>query len=132
MFQEDKPILDSPEKEIKASTYPLLGYVSLGILFLGVILQMMHISGWFWLMAIGMLIMTIRTTIIFLRKRRNFFEWSYFVGRHLLFLAALLHFSGTTRTSAIFIPAFVAFLLGVIGSFVMKNANDTDDEDLDL
>ncbi len=132
MTDEEKPILDLPEKDEKPKTYSLIGYVSLGILFIGVLMQMMHIPHWFLFMAVGMGLMTIRTTIIFIRKKRSFFEWSSFVGRNLLFLAVLLYFSGTTRSASIFIPAFVAFLVGFIGSYVFKGHDSSEDEDVDL
>lgn len=132
MSEEEKPILDLPEKEEKPKTYSLIGYTALGILFIGVVMQMMHAPYWFLFMVVGMGIMTVRTTVIFIRKRRSFFEWSSFIGRNLLFLAVLLYFSGTTRSSSIFIPAFVAFLVGLIGSYIYKGKETSDGEDLDL
>lgn len=122
-------ILDKPEIPIKPKDYNWLGYSSLGILTIGVVLQMLHFRFWTVLVLIGMAGMSVRSVLLFLQKKRPAFAWFYFSGRILLFVAAGLYFSKLIMDPRLFYLPLLCFLIGL--GLVMFSKKDVSDESTD-
>jgi hypothetical protein len=130
MHQEKEAfILDKPEIQAKPKDYNWLGYSSLGVLTIGVALQMFHFRFWIPLVLLGMAGMTTRSILLFLQKKRPIFAWFYFTGRILLFVAAGLYFSKLIMDPRLFYLPLVCFLIGL--GFVMFSKKDVTDESTD-
>jgi len=126
---QEEFILDKPEIPVKPKDYNWLGYSSLGVLTIGVVLQMVHFRFWTPLVLIGMAGMTVRSILLFMQKKRPTFAWFYFSGRILLFVAAGLYFSKLIMDPRLFYLPLLCFLFGL--GLVMFSKKDVSDESTD-
>jgi hypothetical protein len=111
---ENHHILDAPDPKPRKQKYLLLGYVSLALMALGVIMQMLHWPFWMWPVLIGSVGMIVRSVLFFIRKPQRLFAWAYFFGRIALIGGLLVYFFRTTNSKWVFVPAFCFFFIGVV------------------
>jgi hypothetical protein len=129
--EEEEFILDKPEIQVKLKDYNWLGYSSLGVLTIGVLLQMFHLQFWMPLVLVGMAGMTTRSILLFTQKTRPIFAWFYFSGRILLFVAAGLYFSKLVMDPRLFYLPLICFLIG-LGFVMFSNKENTDERTDDI
>jgi hypothetical protein len=129
--EKEEFILDKPETYSKPKDYNWLGYTSLGILTIGVGLEMFHFPFWIPIVLIGMAGMTGRSILLFIQKKRPAFAWFYFIGRILLFIAAGLYFSKLVMNPKLFYLPLLCFLIGLgLVMFSKKEATDESTDDI--
>lgn len=129
-FMEDfrEKILDWHEDEPTKRWYHHWFFALLPALVfaIGTVFKLMHWPKASWIIGFALFLILLRSCLLFFSKKRNVFDWIYFIGRITLILALAVHFALVHLPKKVLLSALTLFGISVL-TFLLQKKSPADE-----